>query len=105
VVPLAQASAYARSLNRSVSHADHTRRPTRPTIGAPAHAAYALTRREREIADLLAAQLSNREMADRLGIGEGTARIHVGRVLSKLGLRSRWQVAAWARGIQPVSET
>jgi predicted ATPase/DNA-binding NarL/FixJ family response regulator/transcriptional regulator with XRE-family HTH domain len=100
-VPLAQASAYARLL----THADQTRRPARPTTGTPAHAAYALTRREREIADLLAAELSNREIADRLGIGEGTARIHVGRVLSKLGLRSRWQVAAWARGIQPVSET
>jgi predicted ATPase/DNA-binding CsgD family transcriptional regulator/DNA-binding XRE family transcriptional regulator len=56
-----------------------------------------LTPREREVVDLLASQLSNRAIAERLGISEGTARIHVARVLDKLGIRSRHQVAALAR--------
>ncbi|MBI3969573.1 MAG: hypothetical protein HY329_28345 [Chloroflexi bacterium] len=45
--------------------------------------------------------LTSRQIADRLVITEGTARIHVERILHKLGLRSRAQVAAWAaeRGI------
>jgi DNA-binding CsgD family transcriptional regulator len=55
-----------------------------------------LTRREREVARLLAAGRSNREIADTLVITEGTVEVHVKHILSKLGLRSRAQVAAWA---------
>jgi DNA-binding NarL/FixJ family response regulator len=39
---------------------------------------------------------SDRLLADRLTITPGTAGVHVQRILEKLGLRSRWQVAAWA---------
>jgi non-specific serine/threonine protein kinase len=55
-----------------------------------------LTRREQEVVELLARGWSNRQIAARLAIAEGTARIHVERVLGKLRLRSRAQVAAWA---------
>jgi two-component system nitrate/nitrite response regulator NarL len=46
---------------------------------------------------LLARGLTNRQIADALGISEGTARIHAEHVLSKLELHSRVQVATWAR--------
>ena len=55
----------------------------------------ALTRREDEVLDLLALGLSNAEIADRLFISPKTAEHHVGRILSKLGLRSRAEVAAF----------
>src|SRR5579859_2480904 len=56
----------------------------------------ALTDREREVAKLLAHGMSNREIANELVISESTAEVHVKHILSKLGLRSRSQVAAWA---------
>jgi DNA-binding NarL/FixJ family response regulator len=55
-----------------------------------------LTEREREVAILLAQGMSNREIAETLVISESTAEVHVKHILSKLGLRSRSQVAAWA---------
>ncbi|MGM7648771.1 ATP-binding protein [Nocardia sp. JW2] len=54
-----------------------------------------LTRRESEIADLIAAGLSNRAIADELTIARRTAEGHVERILTKLGFRSRAQIAAW----------
>ena len=56
----------------------------------------ALTHRERQIAGLVAQGLTNRQVAAELGISERTAGNHVGRLLSKLGLRSRVQIATWA---------
>lgn len=57
----------------------------------------ALTRREIEVARLLAAGLSNKEIAAELVIATGTAGIHTERILRKLDLRSRHQVADWGR--------
>jgi DNA-binding CsgD family transcriptional regulator/tetratricopeptide (TPR) repeat protein len=54
-----------------------------------------LTAREREIASLMADGLSNHDIAERLVITEGTVEVHVKHILSKLGLRSRTQVAGW----------
>jgi DNA-binding NarL/FixJ family response regulator len=53
-----------------------------------------LTIREREVAGLLAAGRNNRQIAEAPVITEGTAEVQVRRVLSRLGLRSRAQVAA-----------
>jgi DNA-binding CsgD family transcriptional regulator len=58
-------------------------------------ASHTLTGRERDVARLLAAGRSNREIADTLVISEGTVEVHVKHILSKLGMRSRSQVAAW----------
>jgi predicted ATPase/DNA-binding CsgD family transcriptional regulator len=54
-----------------------------------------LTPREREVAALLLRGLSNRHIAEELVITERTAETHVCRILSKLGLDSRAQIAAW----------
>ena len=53
-----------------------------------------LTRREREVADLVARGLSTRQIAQELVISERTVDKHVANLLKKLNLRSRDQVAA-----------
>jgi DNA-binding CsgD family transcriptional regulator len=54
-----------------------------------------LTPREREVARLVAAGLTNRQVAVRLGIAERTAETHVEHILTKLDCASRAQIAAW----------
>ncbi len=52
-----------------------------------------LTRREREVALLVAEGARNREIAERLGIAEATVKDHVHRALCKLGCESRTELA------------
>ncbi len=66
----------------------------RPRAERPA-APNGLTRREREIAELVADGLTNKEIAARLTIAQRTAEGHVERVLARLGFTSRAQIAAW----------
>ena len=56
----------------------------------------ALTARERDVLACVAQGLSNRAIADELGIAERTARTHVSNILAKLGLTSRTQAALLA---------
>jgi predicted ATPase/DNA-binding CsgD family transcriptional regulator len=62
-----------------------------PSTAAPG----GLTRREWEIAQLLAEGLSNKEIAARLVIAPRTAETHVEHILTKLGFTSRTQASAW----------
>jgi pimeloyl-ACP methyl ester carboxylesterase len=54
-----------------------------------------LTRRQNEVADLVSQGLTNRDIAQRLGIEERSAEGHVERIRSRLGVRSRAQIATW----------
>lgn len=60
----------------------------------PAHDA--LTEREREVADLAAAGLSNTEIARRLNVGSGTVKSHLHSVYDKLGVHSRYALMRFA---------
>ena len=58
-------------------------------------AANPLTRREREIAELVSDGLTNRAIADRLVLSERTVEGHVRSTLAKLQLTNRTELAAW----------
>lgn len=55
-----------------------------------------LTERERQVLKMIAGGLSNKMIGSRLGITEGTVKVHVKNLLHKLGLRSRVEAAVWA---------
>jgi non-specific serine/threonine protein kinase len=65
----------------------------------PAHST-PLTRREREIADLVAQGRTNKEIAETLVIAQRTVEGHVQHILTKLDFTSRAQVAGWIAGQQ-----
>src|SRR5437667_385796 len=67
-----------------------------PQAESAAAEAGPLSRREREVAAMVAGGLTNREIAQRLFIAERTAEGHVERIRNKLGMRSRTEVATWA---------
>jgi non-specific serine/threonine protein kinase len=64
----------------------------------PVYGRTSLTRRELEVASLIARGRSNREIAEELVIAVSTAERHVANILGKLNLTSRAQVVAWIMG-------
>jgi non-specific serine/threonine protein kinase len=89
-MPLHEAIEYALSADRPAASAP-VPRVTETTTS--------LTQRELDVAALVARGLSNRQIAARLVIAEGTATNHVKHILTKLALDSRVQIAAWAIGL------
>lgn len=82
------------SLNHAIAYAleEESARGTEQSPKAAA-AASTLTRREKEIAELVARGLSNRQIAETLVIAQRTAEGHVENILRKLGFTSRSQIA------------
>jgi len=68
--------------------------PTAPASQSLAELPEPLTRREREVLQMLAAGLANKEIAARLNISDHTAKFHVAAILGKLGAATRTEAVA-----------
>ncbi|MFG2948306.1 ATP-binding protein [Streptomyces adustus] len=84
---------------RLVAYALRTKGGSRPTVeNATAIAAdrSPLTGREFMVVELVAEGLTNRQIAERLGLSPHTVATHLDKIRDKLGLRSRTRIALWA---------
>lgn len=71
--------------------------PTGPAPNSTSRRKFDLTERELDILKLLAGGATNREIAERLFLAEGTVKNHVSNILVRLGLRHRTDAALFAR--------
>ena len=69
---------------------------TRSPATRPTPAVDTLTTREREVVTLIAAGLSNEEVADKFSMSVSTAKTHATRAMTKLGARDRSQLVVFA---------
>jgi non-specific serine/threonine protein kinase len=88
-------------LEDSIEYALTVEKPSPPASSAPKQPSNdqpsaVLTRREREVAALVTQGMSNRQIAQELFLSEHTVKRHISKILRKLGLASRAEVAAWA---------
>ncbi|MDQ3238287.1 MAG: tetratricopeptide repeat protein [Actinomycetota bacterium] len=95
----ALAEGQAMSAEKAVEYALSAEEPTPPISPTPKRPSAAempvgFTRREKEVAALVARGLTNRRIARELVLSEHTVHHHVTNILKKLGLRSREQVAS-----------
>jgi DNA-binding NarL/FixJ family response regulator len=67
-----------------------------PSDGTAGSAADGLSEREREVVRFVATGLSNAEIAGSLYLSEATIKSHITRILARLGLRDRVQIAVYA---------
>jgi DNA-binding CsgD family transcriptional regulator len=86
----------AMSIEGGVAFALNQKMPDRPAGLETAHLASRLTRREQQIAALVAQGLSNKQIAANLVVSQRTAESHILNILNKLGFNSRSQIASWA---------
>ncbi|MEV5750605.1 LuxR C-terminal-related transcriptional regulator [Actinoallomurus sp. NPDC052308] len=70
--------------------------PAAVVVAPSAAADQALTKRERQVAEMVARGMTNKEIAEHLLIAQRTAESHIENILSKLGFTSRTQIAVWA---------
>jgi DNA-binding CsgD family transcriptional regulator len=70
-----------------------------PTVAADPLAEMGVSKREREVLELVAAGRTNRQIAEALYISDKTASVHVTHLLRKLGVASRIEAASLAQGL------
>jgi DNA-binding CsgD family transcriptional regulator len=85
----------AMTIGEAVAFAVQDKRPSKPVTEAKPKSRTVLTGRQLEIARLIADDLSNRQIADRLFLSERTVETHITNILNKLGLSSRVQITGW----------
>jgi DNA-binding NarL/FixJ family response regulator len=83
------------TFDEGVAFAVEDKQPPRSAPRAKPEAHAALTGRQLEIARLIADELTNRQIADRLFLSERTVETHITNMLNKLGLNSRVQLTRW----------
>jgi non-specific serine/threonine protein kinase len=69
--------------------------PVTPASTATDATGTQLTRREQQVAELVAQGLTNKDIAAQLVIAQRTAEGHVARIMTKLGFTTRTQLGAW----------
>ena len=85
----------AMTIDEGVAFAVAGEQAPKPTSPVKAASDTELTRRQLEIARLIAEDLTNRQIADRLFLSERTVETHITNMLNKLGLNSRVQLSRW----------
>jgi non-specific serine/threonine protein kinase len=85
----------AMTIDEGVAFAMEREPPSRPVPAVRAAPDTGLTRRQLDIARLIADDLTNRQIAARLFLSERTVETHVTNILNKLGLNSRTQISRW----------
>ncbi|MGP3986410.1 helix-turn-helix transcriptional regulator [Streptomyces sp. 3N207] len=83
--------------------AEHAPAQAAPAPPADPAESFGLTRRERDVLELVAEGRSNRQIAERLYIAPKTASVHVSNILAKLGVATRGEAAAMAFRLRLVS--
>jgi DNA-binding NarL/FixJ family response regulator len=91
----AYAHGRALTIDEGVAFAVEDKPARKPAPTAKSASDTTLTNRQLEIARLIAADLTNRQIADQLFLSERTAETHITNILNKLGLNSRIQLSRW----------
>jgi DNA-binding NarL/FixJ family response regulator len=83
------------STSEAIDYALDEKQPVRRNAPIDAKKVTPLSKRELEVARLIAEGMSNKEIGTRCFLSERTVETHVSNILNKLGINSRVEVAGW----------